>query len=96
MVENRMTVDSEWSSMEEKPDIPKGQFDRWGGFVHEDFLLEVALEEVSKTPTTRDSFLEKILDYIEENEEAKDKFLRWFYPEYKKENKNDKQRVSRT
>lgn len=85
MVENRLVVDAEFAGMERDKDIPKGQFDRWGGFVHEDFLLEVALEEVSKTPTTRDSFLEKILDYIEENEEAKDKFLRWFYPEYKGE-----------
>ena len=85
-VENRMVVDSEWYAMEKEVEIPRGQFDRWGGFVHEDFLLEVALEEVSKTPITRDSFLEKVLDYIEENEEAKKKFLGWYYPDYGKEN----------
>ena len=84
MVENRMCKDSEFYYMEKEPDIPKGYFDQWGGFVHEDYLLEVALEEVSKTPITRNSFLEKVLDYIEENEEAKEKFLKWYYPDYGK------------
>ena len=84
MIGNRMVVDSEWDSME-KEDIPKGCFDRWGGFVHQDYLLEVALEEVCNEPIARDSFLEKVLDYIEEKEEAKDKFLKWFYPNYGEE-----------
>ena len=83
-IENRMVVDSEWP--EEKKDIPKGQFDRFGGFVHQDYLLEVALEEVCNEPIARGSFLEKVLDYIEENEEAKEKFLKWYYPDYGEEN----------
>lgn len=83
-IENRMVVDSEWP--EEKKDIPKGQFDRFGGFVHQDYLLEVALEEVQSIAIARDSFLEKVLDYIEENEEAKEKFLKWYYPDYGEEN----------
>lgn len=82
-IENRMVVDSEWP--EEKKDIPKGQFDRFGGFVHQDYLLEVALEEVQSIAIARDSFLEKVLDYIEENEEAKEKFLKWYYPDYGEE-----------
>lgn len=89
-VENRMVVDSEWSAMERDKENPRGQFDRWGSFVHEDFLLEVALEEVSKTPITRDSFIEKVLDYIESNEDAKKQFLKWFYPDYGEETDNDK------
>ena len=89
-IENRLVIDSEWVDMEKEPEIPKGQFDRWGGFVHEDYLLEVALEEVSKTPITRDSFLEKVLDYIESNEDAKKQFLKWFYPDYGEETDNDK------
>ena len=84
MIENWQAHDPAWA--EEKKDIPKGQFDRFGGFVHQDYLLEVALEEVSKTPITRDSFLEKVLDYIEANEEATEKFLKWFYPNYGEEN----------
>ena len=83
MIENRMVVDSEWP--EENKEIPRGQFDRWGGFVHEDYLLEVALEEVCNEPIARGSFLELVLEYIEENEEAKEKFLKWYYPEYGKE-----------
>lgn len=82
-IENRMVVDSEWP--EENKEIPRGQFDRWGGFVHEDYLLEVALEEVQSSAIARDSFLEKVLDYIEENEESKEKFLKWYYPDYGEE-----------
>ena len=83
-VENRMVVDSEWSAME-KQDIPKGQFDRWGGFVHQDYLWEVAVEQTVNEKLTRDSFLDAVFDYIEEHEEAKEKFLKWFYPDYKEE-----------
>ena len=78
-----MVVDSEWP---EEKEIPKGQFDRWGGFVHEDFLLEVASEEIYNEPIARGTFLEKVLEYIEENEEAKEKFLKWYYPNYGEEN----------
>lgn len=83
MIENRMIVDSEWP--EEDKEIPRGQFDRWGGFVHEEYLLEVAMEEVQNSDIAKDSFLEKVLDYIEENEEAAEKFLKWFYPDYGEE-----------
>lgn len=83
-VENRMVVDSEWSAME-KHDIPKGQFDRWGGFVRQDYLWEVAVEQTVNEKLTRDSFLDAVFDYIEEHEEAKEKFLKWFYPDYKEE-----------
>ena len=81
-VENRMVVDSEWSAME-KQDIPKGQFDRWGGFVHQDYLWEVAVEQAVNDPITRDSFLDAVFDYIEHNHETAEKFLKWFYPDYK-------------
>lgn len=81
-IENRMVVDSEWSAME-KQDIPKGQFDRWGGFVHQDYLLEVAVDQAINDPITRDSFLDKLFDYIESDKEATEKFLKWFYPDYK-------------
>lgn len=80
-VENRMVVDSEWAAME-KDNIPKGCFDRWGGFVHQDYLWEVAVEQAVNDLITRDSFLDVVFDYIEEHEEAKEKFLKWFYPDY--------------
>ena len=83
-VENRMIVDSEWSAME-KQEIPKGQFDRWGGFVHQEYLLEVAVDQAINDPITRDSFLDKLFDYIESDKEATEKFLKWFYPDYKEE-----------
>lgn len=86
MIENRMVVDNQWPK---EKDIPQGQFDRFGGFVHQDYLLEVALEEVSNEPIARGSFLEKVLDYIEEHEEANEKFLKWFYPDYKEEKENN-------
>ena len=31
----------------------------------------------------RDSFMDKVLDYIESDKEATEKFLKWFYPDYK-------------
>ena len=84
MIENWQAHDPAWA--EEKKDIPKGQFDRFGGFVLQDYLLEVALEEVCNEQIVRGSFLELVLDYIEENEEATEKFLKWFYPNYGEEN----------
>ena len=89
MIENRMVVDSEWDSME-KEDIPKGCFDRWGGFVHQDYLWEVAVEQVVNEPMARDSFLENVFDFIESNKEAKEKFMKWFYPDHGEEIDNDK------
>ena len=83
-IDNRLVIDSEWSAME-KQDIPKGQFDRWGGFVHQDYLWEVAAEQVVNEPMSRDSFLENVLDFIESDKEATEKFLKWFYPDYKEE-----------
>lgn len=83
-VENRLVIDSEWADME-REEIEPGYFDRWGGFVKEDYLLEVAFEEVQSSDITRGSFLEKVLDFIENDKEATEKFLAWFYPEYGKE-----------
>lgn len=85
MVENRMLKDSEFYHMEKEPETPDGYFDQWGTFVKKEYLMEVALEEVNKDGITRERFLEKVLDYIESNEEAKVKFLKWFYPDYKEE-----------
>ena len=82
MIENRMVVDSQWSAME-KEDIEPGCFDRYGTFVKEEYLLEVALEDVQNDSVTRDAFLEKILDYIESDKVAMKRFLKWFYPDYK-------------
>lgn len=84
-IENRMCIDSEWESIEKDSDIPKGCFDRWGGFVHQDYLWEVATEQAVNDPITRGSFLDVVFDYIEANEEAKEKFMKWFYPDYKEE-----------
>lgn len=84
-VENRMVVDSEFEHMEKESEIPNGYFDRWGTFVKEEYLLEVALEDVQKDSISRERFLEKVLDYIESDKEATEKFLKWFYPDYGKE-----------
>lgn len=83
-IENRMVVDSEWP--EEDWGKEPGCFSRYGTFVKKNYLLEVALEEVQSSAIARDSFLEKVLDYIEANEEATEKFLKWFYPDYGEEN----------
>lgn len=83
-VENRMVVDSQWSTMEKEELVP-GHFNRYGLFVKEQYLLEVALEDVQNDAVTRDSFLEKVLDYIESDKEATEKFLKWFYPDYGEE-----------
>lgn len=82
-IENRMVVDSEWVDIEREC-TPKanGYFDRWGGFVHEDYLLEVAFEEIMNNRFLAESFLENIFDYIDGNTEAEQKFLKWFYPNY--------------
>lgn len=81
-VENRMVDDSQWSNIE-KEGIEKGYFTRLGEtFVKEEYLLEVALESVQNDSYYRDSFLEKILDYIESDKEATEKFLKWFYRDY--------------
>ena len=83
MIENRMAVDSEWLCMEDE-DIEPGHFNRYGQFVKEEYLLEVALEDVQNDSAMRDSFLEKVLDFIENDKEATKKFLKWVYPEYGK------------
>ena len=83
MIENKMVVDENWRDIEKEPEIPEGYFDQWGGFVNKDYLLEVALEEVSNDGITKDRFLEKVLDFIESNKDAEVKFLKWFYPDYK-------------
>lgn len=85
MIENKMVVDECWVDIEKEPEIPDGYFDQWGGYVSKEHLMEVALEEVNADGITKDRFLEKVLDYIESNKEAEQKFLKWFYPDYKGE-----------
>jgi hypothetical protein len=84
-IENRMVVDEYWVDIEKEPKAPEGYFDQFNNFVHKDCLLEVALEEVQTCNLTKDRFLELICDYIESNSEAKEKFLKWYYPDYKEE-----------
>lgn len=83
-IENRTFVDSEWDEPEEE--IEKGYFTRYGTFVNEEYLLEVAMEDVQNDSFLKDSFIEKVLDYIEKDKEATEKFLKWFYPDYGEEN----------
>lgn len=83
-IENRMVVDSEWDEPEEE--IEKGYFTRYGTFVNEEYLLEVAMEDVQNDSFLKDSFIEEVLDYIEKDKEATEKFLKWFYPDYGEEN----------
>lgn len=78
-IENRMVVDSEWPEEKEV----QGYVSRYGTFVEKAYILEIAMEETTKCPMVRDTFVEMVLDYIESNEEAKEKFLKWFYPDYK-------------
>ena len=84
MIENRMTIDSEWLCMEDA-DIEPGHFNRYGQFVKEEYLLEVALEDAQNDSAMRDSFLEKVLDFIENDKEATNKFLKWVYKGYLEE-----------
>ena len=81
MIENRMVV--EWDEPEEE--IEKGYFTRYGTFVKEEYLLEVAMEDVQNDSFLKDSFIEEVLDYIEKDKEATEKFLKWFYPNYGEE-----------
>ena len=83
-IENRMVIDSEWDEPEEE--IEKGYFTRYGTFVYEEYLLEVAMEDVQNDSFVKDSFIEEVLDYIEKDKEATEKFLKWFYPDYGEEN----------
>lgn len=83
-IENRMVIDSEWDEPEEE--IEKGYFTRYGTFVNEEYLLEVAMEDVQNDSFLKDSFIEEVLDYIEKDKEATEKFLKWFYPDYGEEN----------
>lgn len=82
-VENRMVVDSEWEYMEKEPEYERGLFSRYGTFVKEEYLLEVAMEEVMSDTILKDAFLEKVLVFVESDKTAKDNFLKWFYPDYK-------------
>lgn len=83
-IENRMVIDSEWDEPAEE--IEKGYFTRYGTFVNEEYLLEVAMEDVQNDSFLKDSFIEEVLDYIEKDKEATEKFLKWFYPDYGEEN----------
>lgn len=83
-IENRLVIDSEWSGMEKEQKLPKGYFTQnQDTFVEIENLLEYAFEQTQKDPYYRDSFMEKVLDYIESDKEATEKFLKWFYPDYK-------------
>lgn len=81
-VENRMVVDSQWPEPEE---LEPGYFSRYGNFVKEEYLLEVAMQEIYKGSIIKDDFLEKVLNYIEGDKDATTKFLKWFYPDYREE-----------
>ena len=80
-----MVIDEQWAAMEKEPEYERGLFSRYGTFVKEDYLLEVALEDVQNDSCMRDSFLEKVLDFIESDKEATKRFLSWVYPNYEKE-----------
>lgn len=83
---NRMEDDSEWYYMEKEQKLPKGYFTQnQDTFVEQENLLEYALEQTQKVPYYRDSFMDKVLDYIESDKEATEKFLKWFYPDYKED-----------
>ena len=84
-IENRMVVDEHWVDIEKESEEPDGYFDQWGGYVKKEYLLEIALEEVQTNSISRERFLEKVLDFIENDKEATKKFLQWVYPEYGKE-----------
>lgn len=82
-IENRMVVDEYWRNIEKEPELPKGYFTKnQDTFVEIEHLLEYALEQTQKDPYYRDSFMDKVLDYIESDKEATEKFLKWFYPDY--------------
>lgn len=83
-VENRMVVDEYWRDIEKETELPKGYFTQnQDTFVEQENLLEYAFEQTQKDPYYRDSFMDKVLDYIESDKEATEKFLKWFYPDYK-------------
>lgn len=85
-IENRTFVDSEFYYMEKETKPPKGCFTQLNDtFVEQENLLEYALEKTQEDSYYRDSFLEKVLDFIDSNKEAAEKFLKWFYPDYKEE-----------
>lgn len=85
-IENKTVVDSEFEHMEKEYNAPNGYFTQLKDtFVREEYILEYALEKTQEDSYYRDSFLEKVLDHIEKNEDAKEKFLKWFYPDYKEE-----------
>lgn len=85
-IENRMVIDEQWADMEKEPEYERGYFTRYGTFVNEEYLLEVAMEDVQNDSFLKNSFIEEVLDYIEKNKEATEKFLKWFYPDYGEEN----------
>ena len=82
-VENWQAHDLAWN--DEKEELENGYFSRYGTFVKEEYLLEVAMEDVTTSSIVKDSFIEKVLEFIEGDKEATEKFLKWFYPDYEKE-----------
>lgn len=85
-VDNRMVIDEQWADMEKEPEYERGYFTRYGTFVNEEYILEVAMEDVQNDSFLKDSFIEEVLDCIEKDKEATEKFLKWFYPDYGEEN----------
>ncbi len=84
-VDNRMVIDEQWADMEKEPEYERGYFTRYGTFVNEEYLLEVAMEDVQNDSFVKDSFIEEVLDCIEKDKEAIKRFLQWYYPKYGEE-----------
>ena len=84
-VDNMIVIDEQWEDMEKEPEYERGLFTRYGTFVNEEYLLEVAMEDVQNDSFVKDSFIEEVLDYIEKDKEAIKRFLQWYYPKYGEE-----------
>lgn len=84
-VDNMIVIDEQWEDMEKEPEYERGLFTRYGTFVYEEYLLEVAMEDVQNDSFVKDSFIEEVLDYIEKDKEAIKRFLQWYYPNYGEE-----------
>lgn len=79
-----MVVDSEWP--EENWKKEEGYFTRWGDvFVPKDKLLESAIEDVNNDSFVQSGFIEKALEFIEQQPQLQEVFLKWFYKDYGEE-----------
>ena len=84
-VDNMIVIDEQWEDMEKEPEYERGYFTRYGTFVNEEYLLEVAMEDIQNDSFLKDRFIEEVLEYIESDKETTEKFLKWFYPNYGEE-----------